>query len=143
MELYFTGKYDYVIDEKFRVALPAAFCDMLGEKAILVPFGDSISIYTVEGHKAWITKLFEDKDLVHDKAARIVKDGLLSKSVTVNIDKSKRISLSKVDPRFRDLRQITKDVVVTGNDDHVEIWNAQTYAQTFEETLDYSSYFFS
>jgi MraZ protein len=128
----FFGLHERQLDDKGRVALPAAFRDDLGERCVLV-FGDSrcIEVHAADAFEARAAELRDD---VKRGAATMARQRALAHSATpVTVDRQGRIT---IDERLRDFARIplSSKVVVTGNIDRVELWNDGVYREIAERS---------
>lgn len=132
-----TGSYPMSVDTKGRITLPAVFRkQMLTDdcKTIkLVPFGGCVNGFTPEGFKAFVDSLFDADGGFNprdEKAVRL-KRLITSQAVEVDVDSAGRVALGKLDAggsKTREKFDLFGDVVVVGNDDRFEVWNASTWA---------------
>ena len=125
--MFFFGTFRHSLDDKSRCTLPNCFRDDLGKVVYATKGLDNcLNIYPEETFKV-----------------------LCEKNAKLNeVDKSGRITLSK---NHLQIAGINKDIVIVGNNDHIEIWdkdifekidalqneefesNAQLIAQTYKE----------
>ncbi len=122
----FFGLHERQLDDKGRVALPAAYRTDLGDRCYLV-FGDSrcIDIYSADEFEARASEMI---DAVKRGDATVSRQRALAHSATAaTVDKQGRIT---VDEKLREFARIplSSKVVVTGNLDRVEIWSEAVYA---------------
>ena len=123
----FFGLHERQLDDKGRVALPAAFRNDLGERCYLV-IGDSrcIDVYSSDEFEARAREMIE---AVKRGEATISRQRALAHSASVaTVDKQGRIT---VDEKLREFARIplSSKVVVTGNLDRVELWSEGVYAE--------------
>lgn len=123
----FFGLHERQLDDKGRVALPAAYRSDLGERCYLV-VGDSrcIDVYSAEEFESRARQMIE---AVKRGEAPLSRQRSLAHSATVvGVDKQGRIT---VDERLREFARIplSSTVVVTGNLDRVEVWSESVYAE--------------
>ena len=124
--MFFFGTFRHSLDDKSRCTLPNCFRDDLGKVVYATKGLDNcLNIYPEETFKV-----------------------LCEKNAKYEVDKSGRITLSK---NHLQIAGINKDIVIVGNNDHIEIWdkdifekidalqneefesNAQLIAQTYKE----------
>ncbi|MBI4935857.1 MAG: cell division/cell wall cluster transcriptional repressor MraZ [Actinobacteria bacterium] len=125
--MLFVGAFERQLDDKARLALPAAFRDRLGEHCYLAKGLDkSVSVVPAE--------TFEEEAAV--MAAR-VRNGEISRDVlralaasasVVALDKQGRV---KIDDSLRQYAglSLAGPVVVAGSFDRLEIWSPDRYAR--------------
>lgn len=131
----FFGFHERQLDDKGRVALPAAFRSEFDDRCYLT-YGDSrcIDVYSAE---AFETKAREMIEAVKRGEAPLSMQRTLGHSATVaTIDKQGRIT---VEEKLRDYAQLapSSKIVVAGNLDRVELWSDAVYGSIAERgTLD-------
>ena len=132
----FHGEYQHTVDAKGRVSLPAKFRKALPEEVIVVPgVGGALSVFSEEAFDAWVDSFFpKGEDGTGGSNPRSKKDVMFRKKLNASaenatVDSAGRITLSA---RKREDAGIEKDVWIIGDDDHIEIWNAQSYEETME-----------
>ena len=116
----FIGTYEHTIDEKSRLTLPARFRDALGDGVVLARGLDgNVAVYPRETWRVTV----EDRLSVLDplsREARELRRFFFSGAAEADVDRSGRILVPGTLARHA---QLTKEVVVTGNYDHLELWN--------------------
>jgi len=117
----FRGRFEYALDDKGRVKIPSKFKDTLYKKdlkvLVLTIFDDCIYAYPQD-----VWEELEKKAVnlpLTNKSARRFKRMFFASAQDVNIDSQGRILIP---PVLRNDSGITKDVVVLGNLDHIELW---------------------
>lgn len=131
--MYLTGSKTYNLDAKARLMLPADFRREFSDKVCLVPLPEALYGFSPEGHKNWIMSFFPEGFNPRSRRDRDLRRHLTSSTVTLDIDRSGRISLSKISQEVREKLGIKHEVAVVGNDDHFEIWDAQRWEQECSE----------
>ncbi len=121
----FFGVYERQLDDRGRVALPAALRDELGEHCYLY-FGDDacVNVQPAETFERRANELADKVD-----RGEVSRDRLRAFSATasrVSLDKQGRVN---IDPRLRELAGIEPQapVVVLGSVRHIEIWEPAAY----------------
>ena len=136
MILMFMGEYQHKIDAKGRITVPANFRDELGETMIVTRWLDGcLAIYTEEQWKQVYENL---KKLPSTKReARMYTHMIMSKAAECDLDAQGRI---RIPTHLSEEANLTKDCVVVGVSDHVEIWDKERwdayYAQASENFED-------
>ena len=125
----FMGEYNHSIDEKGRLIIPSRFRYELGESFVLTKGLDGcLCIYP---NTEWETLLEKLRSLpLTNRNARKITRFLVSGAATCELDKQGRIL---VPAPLREHADITKDVVLTGNLERIEIWDKARWEE-------YSSY---
>lgn len=127
------GTFQHSLDAKNRLTLPSKIRNEFGS-SVMLNFGvdGCIEIRTQENYDAYIGQIFEVRK--SSKDLRKLERILSGSTFEVNIDASNRILL----PDFL-MKQtnISKDVVLVGVRQKLEIWDATTYYQSLD--ADYAS----
>lgn len=130
----FLGTYTPRLDDKGRLFLPAKFRDQLTE-GLVVTRGQERCL------TVWPRPAFEQVALqaqaapVTDRAVRDYTRLLFAGASDDQPDKQGRLSLP---PMLREYASLTRDVVVIGVVNRLEIWDAarwQSYSDTHEESF--------
>lgn len=120
----FLGEYQHTLDAKGRVSLPRKFRDEIGSRLVVSKGLEScLYVFSAEGHREFLDQLLTASDLGRD--ARTVRRFFTAGASEVEIDAAGRVALA---PNLREFAGLTRDVVVTGSADHLEIWDAGKYA---------------
>ena len=135
----FIGEFQHNLDAKGRIVIPGKFRDELQNTFILARVLDGcLTIYSL---KQW-DKLFEEVNKLPTtkKAARQYIRMLTSTASDCTLDNQGRIQI----PSFLSkMVNITKEVVIIGANDHIEIWDKATWdayyldaSENFEEVAE-------
>ena len=132
--MLFVGAFDRQLDDKGRLALPAAFRDRLGEHC-----------YLAKGQDKCVTVVpaatFEDE--AEAMAAR-VRSGevnrnqlraLASSASLVSLDKQGRVNIDDQLRQYAEL-QLGETVTVAGSFDRLELWSPQRFARVDDDGTD-------
>ncbi|WP_425486356.1 division/cell wall cluster transcriptional repressor MraZ [Erysipelothrix inopinata] len=143
--LVFIGEYQHNIDTKGRIIVPAKFRDELGEVMIVTRWLDGcLAIYTME---QW-QQVYENlKKLPSTKReARMYTHMIMSKAAECEMDSQGRI---RIPSHLTQEAHLTKNCVLVGVSDHVEIWDKErwdayyeTASENFEEIAESLTEFF-
>lgn len=126
-EFMFLGNYNYTIDEKGRVTIPAKLRSDLGADFILTRGLDGcIALYP---RKAWDVIISKYKDLPNLQNTRNVLRFILSSASACNLDKQGRLSISSSLLQFAGIQ---KECVIIGVDDCLEIWSKDRWENYLE-----------
>lgn len=128
----FRGTFKHSVDSKGRVSLPAKFRKMIPEDLNIVPvpnqdFGKALYVFSDEAYDAWMDSFFEAEEGRYDPRSKkhiAMRRYLDASTELVTVDAAGRIKLSADQCK---VVGIDKDVVITGQGDHIEIWDAQTF----------------
>lgn len=129
----FLGRYDYQLDPKGRVSLPADFRkEADGARFVLLQWEPT--------HLTLFPQAVWDEVQERILALRRTQPGVLNRlrritarAVHVEPDKQGRILIPA---GLKEAVGLDGGVVVTGNVDRIEIWDPQVFAQTVEVTAD-------
>lgn len=131
-----SGYKELNIDEKGRMVLPSKYRDVFSDGTAYIQLGpDScLSVYSKEGYEKIAEKIFSLNNF--DPKVRKIQRYFSANTEEVEIDSHNRISLSK---RMMEGVALTKNAVVVGVYDHLEIWDKEVYSRSMEDTTeDYS-----
>ncbi|MGN1097319.1 MAG: division/cell wall cluster transcriptional repressor MraZ [Clostridia bacterium] len=122
-EKEFIGEYCFNMDTKGRITLPAKYREELGEGFYVTKGYDGcLSVYD---KKQWAKFSGEIKSLpVPRRAARFSQRTFLSGADKPVPDKQGKILISL---SHREYAKLTKEVVIVGVGDHIEIWDQQRW----------------
>jgi len=125
----FMGTYTPKLDDKGRLFLPAKFRDDLAE-GLVVTRGQErcLTIWSNADFASLRTRLSEASQT--NKAIRSYVRMLFSAASQEVPDKQGRITIP---PVLREYASLTKDVMVIGSMDRIEIWDPQSWQQYSEE----------
>ena len=115
----FYGSYVHFLDDKNRLVIPSKMRGLVGEKLfILRGYDGCLSLYTEADFATYLASLTSMSDL--DKNSRDVKRIALSTVSELEVDKASRIQIPTALVKKYD---ISKEVVVIGMLDHIEVWS--------------------
>ena len=122
----FIGEYNHTIDAKGRLIIPSRFREVLGDEFVVTKGMDGCLF--VFDNPEW--QAFEEK--LHklpmiDKGARQFTRFFLAGAASVEVDKQGRILLPAV---LREFADITKDAVLIGVGNRIEIWSRDRWEGT-------------
>ncbi|MFT4043831.1 MAG: division/cell wall cluster transcriptional repressor MraZ [Gordonia sp. (in: high G+C Gram-positive bacteria)] len=119
----FVGTFTPKLDDKGRLTLPAKFRDALAGGVMVTKGQDhSLSVFRAEEFDKISEKIVEASR--NDPAARAFQRYFFASSEEQRPDGQGRISLSA---DHRDYAGLSKECVVFGSYDHLEIWDAQRW----------------
>lgn len=126
----FMGEYQHNLDTKGRIIVPAKFRDGLGESFVITRGLDHcLFAYPLEEWKQLEEKL--KKLPLTKKAARSFTRFLLSGASECEIDKQGRINIPQ---SLRTYAKLTKECIVIGVSNRVEIWDKATWDEYMNES---------
>ena len=127
----FIGEYRHNMDKKGRLAVPAAFRELLGKKFYgLVGLDHCVTIYT----EKQFAKLYEKLESYPDtkKNSRALMQQLMGSAGILEPDAQGRVLIPANLIKYAGL---TKECAVIGVGNHVEIWDSTAWDKKSEETL--------
>ena len=125
----FLGSYQYQLDDKGRVSLPAAFRREAADQSFVLiqAHPPALSLYP-EG--AWLEVEDNMRDLLkHQPEARMYVLSLLSSAVEVVPDSQGRILIPA---RLKEAANLEGQVLLVGNINKVEIWNPPQFTEAMQ-----------
>ncbi len=124
----FMGQYNHNLDDKGRIIIPSKFREKLNLTVVATKgFDGCISVYTVEG---WESFLHELQKLPNNKLdARKYIRTVVGSASECEFDKQGRIDLPS---NLLADAEITKECVIIGNLDHIEIWSKEKWSSYYE-----------
>ena len=125
----FLGEHQHSLDAKGRVILPARFRDQLEGGAVMAKALDGcLAVYPVDEFHRVAANLREARarGATERQAARTYFAG----AVEIAPDKQGRVAVPQ---HLRTFANLERDVIVAGNFDHIEIWNAETFGRRDQE----------
>lgn len=127
-EQVFLGEFQHTLDAKGRVSLPRKHRDEIGSRIVVTKgLEKCLYVYPAEGYREFLDDLLATSSLGHD--GRAVRRHFIAGASEVDIDSAGRIAIA---PALRDFAGLTREVVVAGVADHIEIWDAAAWA-AYEE----------
>ena len=123
------GEYHHNIDDKLRMIIPSKFRDELGESVVVTRgLENCLFVYSLTEWSQIVSKLkslpFTKKD------ARNFTRIFLSGATVCEFDKQGRI---KITTPLADYADITKECVIIGVNDRLEIWSLSKWNNFFDE----------
>jgi len=135
VESMLTGEFKVTLDEKGRISLPANLRKCLGETALHLTKGEDNCLWlfpTAKWEELVSTKIAENTDPFSKKDRSLLRR-LIGPSQQVEIDKAGRIPIAQ---GLREFAGLTKDCMVLGQIDYIEIWDEVSYFKYLESTGD-------
>jgi transcriptional regulator MraZ len=133
--LAFRGHYEYTLDAKNRLTIPAKFRAALSDGVILAKSLDAcVSIWTPAGWEEFTEIAIKSRD-PYSMDARQLQRYFHSSSFEAQLDSAGRIMIPPPLIKHAGLR---KEIVVVGNYDSLEVWNRKAWL-SYEKELDASA----
>lgn len=121
----FMGEYSHSIDEKGRLIIPSKFRDELGETFVLTRGLDGcLYVYPQPEWNKLEAKLRALP--LTNKNARTITRFLVSGAAACELDRQGRISVPQA---LREYAGLTKEVVLTGSIERIEIWDKAKWTE--------------
>jgi MraZ protein len=121
----FRGHFEYSLDAKNRLTIPAKFRASFSDGLVLAKWLDPcVAIFTPEGFETFQDSFLPDMHPLsadRRKLTRFFSGG----SYDIELDSAGRVT---VNSELLKHGQIDKDVVVVGSDNHLEVWDRARYA---------------
>ena len=139
MKFNFLGEVCSSIDDKDRIVIPSKLRDLFDEGTFINKGCEGcISIYPSDSWNEYVSSLLAStKDSI---SGRQIRRAIASKSTPYECDKSGRVKLPR---NLLELAGITKQCMVVGAFDHLEIWELEAWKKydevandIFEDELD-------
>lgn len=126
---FFTGEYDCKLDAKGRLALPAkvkaALPDVANQELVLRRgFESCLILYPMIEYKKIINRVRSLSEF--NEEYRRFQRSFFRGNVEVELDSAGRINIQK---RMLEYADLTKEVVLVGLGNRVEIWNPDLYEE--------------
>ncbi len=116
----FRGHFDYSLDAKNRLNVPAKFRASFSSGVVLAKgLEPCIALWTPEAFEEWTHSFLSNLNPVSAERRKLTRY-FAGSSFDAELDSAGRVTLSKA---LLEHAGIQKDVVVGGNLDHIEIWD--------------------
>ena len=125
------GRYEYSLDAKSRVTFPPKMRAEMGETFYITKWLDGCIICYAEAEWNRIAEILKAKSVVK---TRDIQRMLYANAMDVTPDKQGRILLPQY---LKNHANITKDVIIIGAGNHVEIWDKAAYEKQ-ENEMDFA-----
>lgn len=128
------GQYTARVGKKFRIAFPSAYRQHLGEK-VIITFGFEGSLIATS-EKNWqeiVQKELNTKSFLQSKA-RDLRRFFLGGVSNIEFDAQGRFVLAEYLRNYSKIAE-DKDAVFVGQDEYIEIWEAETWNKKQQEIL--------
>jgi MraZ protein len=119
------GQFDITLDDKSRIILPAVFRRKMNTDILFITEGKDNNLWVYPPTK--FDKLIEDLEELTDPFSQddrdLVRD-MIGSCHEADIDKSGRVLIAE---SLRDFAGLTKDCVVVGMINYLEIWDKEKF----------------
>jgi len=125
VESMLTGEYKVTLDEKGRISLPASLRRGLDEASLFLTAGteNCLWLYPSAKWNEMIDTIMKNTD-PFSANGRNLRRRIIGPSQEVEIDKAGRIPIAQT---LREFAALSKDCVVLGQVDYIEIWADERY----------------
>ncbi len=128
------GTYSHSLDQKGRLIIPAKLREELGETFIITKNLDNcLALYPNDEWARFIEKM-DALPKISSEPARRLRRFYFGNSQQTETDKQGRILIPGP---LRTFANLTKDVVLVGVEDHMEIWDEKTW-NSYNDGMDLS-----
>ena len=128
------GTYSHSLDAKGRLIIPAKLREELGETFIITKNLDNcLALYPNDEWERFIQKM-DQLPKISSEPARRLRRFYFGNSLQTETDKQGRILIPGP---LRTFANLTKDVVLVGVDDHLEVWDQETW-NNYNDGMDLS-----
>jgi MraZ protein len=119
------GEFYNTLDDKGRVSLPSRFRSILpGNRVVLTQSEeDCIWVCPPEFWEDLLQKVLKSTS-IYKASSRVLRRRIIGSAQEVEIDKAGRIAIPQ---SLRDFAGLSKDCVILGQLDYMEIWNIDRY----------------
>ena len=135
----FRGTYEHALDAKHRLTIPAKFRGALADGVVLAP-SPEIGVGAPRTIAIWIPAEYDEFTRTvlaglnpSEPRARELKRFYNSMSFDTELDSANRVM---VPSSLMSYAGLTKEVVVTGSGECLEVWDRTRHAENFAEVLD-------
>ena len=125
-----SGEYSVTLDDTCRICLPRRLRDVLETDKIILTKGEDrcLWLFTVERWKLQ-EKTIVDSTNPFSAQGRYITRHFIGPSQELDIDKQGRILIP---PALRDFARLSRDCIVLGQYDYIEIWAEDRYKAYLE-----------
>jgi MraZ protein len=128
----FRGTFDYTLDAKNRLTVPAKFRPALSDGGVLAKGTERcLSLWTPEAFETYVESFLADMHPLDPRADKLTRYFQAS-SFDAPLDGAGRVMVPK---ELLEHAGLTKDVVVAGVGNRLEIWDRAAWA-AYDEQLD-------
>ena len=128
----FRGQYDFSLDAKNRLNVPAKFRPAFSDGVVLAKaLEPCVAIWAPAAFEEWTESFLSNLNPV-SKERRSLTRYFAGNSWDAELDSAGRVTLTA---QLLKHAGISKEVVVIGNLDHIEVWDRERWAKD-QQTLD-------
>ena len=134
----FRGTFEHALDAKHRLTIPAKFRGALANGVVLAPSHEveqgaprTVAIWTPDAYDECTQTSLAGRN-PFSPTARELKRFVFNASFDTELDAANRVMIPTP---LLDYAGLSKEVVVTGSGECLEVWDRGRYAQNFEDVL--------
>ena len=134
----FRGTFEHALDAKHRLTIPAKFRGALANGVVLAPSHEvetgaprTVAIWTPDAYDEFTQTALAGLN-PFSPTARELKRFFFNASFDTELDAANRVMIPTP---LLDYAGLSKEVVVTGSGECLEVWDRGRYAQNFEDVL--------
>jgi MraZ protein len=126
------GEFRNTLDDKGRVSLPIRLRNALAGSLLILTQGldECLWLYPPDEWRA-LSRVVMDSTSPFSARSRIIRRRIIGPAQEVEIDRAGRIAVPQ---SLRDFAGLTKDCIVLGQDDYIEIWDEERYRRYNQAT---------
>ncbi|WP_037572765.1 division/cell wall cluster transcriptional repressor MraZ [Spirochaeta cellobiosiphila] len=127
-----TGEHRVSLDDKGRLLIPSKIRNELSEGSIVLTKGIDKCLWMfplVEWER--IASLIMEKTSAFNRTGRALQRRIIAPSQEIEIDKAGRINIGNI---LREYADLTKDCVVLGVKNYLEIWDETRYKEFIDNS---------
>jgi MraZ protein len=128
-----TGEYKVTLDEKGRISLPAGLRKCINQTTLHLTKGEDncLWLFTPAKWEELVSNAIKENTDPFSKMDRSLLRRIVGPSQQIEIDKAGRISIVQ---SLREFASLSKDCMVLGQIDYIEIWDDERYQQYLSNT---------
>ncbi|MCL2722577.1 MAG: division/cell wall cluster transcriptional repressor MraZ [Treponema sp.] len=133
MELL-TGEYTVTLDEKGRISLPASLRRILDDSQLTITqcdYENCLWLFPTNVYMELLTQYSKNTNLLSKKDRDFRRR--IFNSHSIEIDKAGRIPVTQ---GYREFAGLSKDCVVLGQGEYIEIWDKDRYQKCLSDSKD-------
>lgn len=120
----FRGHFDYSLDAKNRLNVPAKFRAAFSSGVVLAKaLEPCVAIWTPDTFESWTESFLSNLNPVSPERRKLTRY-FAGNSFDVELDSAGRVTLNQA---LLDHAGIDKEIVIVGNLDHLEVWDARRF----------------
>jgi MraZ protein len=128
-----TGKFNVTLDEKGRIILPAHLRRILNEEKLYITEckeDKCLWLYPLGAYNKRLEEIQNNTDPLLNREDRLVRRQFFD-ALPVDITNSGRVPIAQ---NYREFAGLSKDCLVMGRGDYIEVWDEERYAKSSADT---------